>query len=229
MIFRARTSLSAPLPHMPMDKTSALDALQQWCSDSRLAFDATARDRFSRYIDLLLHYQEQTNLTGFSTPDALVHELFIDSLQLLRTSPIDGPALDVGTGAGFPAIPLKILHPDIAMLLVEPRQKRYAFLRIVERELGLGNISIHRSRIENVAIPPDLRFAVSKAFAPLPDWLALARPWARQGARIGCYASRRDWQSLDFAAAGYRILHAVEQADRVYGVVAAEDSRRATE
>ncbi|MBR4985562.1 MAG: 16S rRNA (guanine(527)-N(7))-methyltransferase RsmG [Proteobacteria bacterium] len=201
---------------------TAARTLQTWCLTHDIPFPDDALARTACYLDRLLHYQKQTNLTGFSTPEDIVRNLCIDSLQILRTAQIRGPLLDVGTGAGFPAIPIKIIHPDMEMILVEPRTKRYAFLRLVERELGLENIRIYKSKIESVPIPAALGTAISKAFMPLPDWAKYALPWAQNGARIACLVSRADWQAFapEILGMGYAITGCIESGEHAYLVLA---------
>lgn len=195
--------------------------LRAWSEGQGLGWHDLAHERFCVFIDKLLHCQQQTNLTGFATPRALVESLFVDSLQILRVSEPLGSLLDVGTGAGFPAIPLKILRPDLEMILVEPRTKRYAFLRMMERELGFSGITILKSRIESVVVPSDLGFAISKAFAPLPEWLVHARPWAEHGAKVACLVSRVDWEAAsgDILRLGYKVEGLLMENGRIYGVL----------
>ncbi len=197
---------------------TAISKLHAWCDDVKLPWPEDASWRFEKYVTLLEHGQQLTNLTGFSTPETLVEGLFVDSLQILRTGYVRGPLIDVGTGAGFPAIPIKILNPDLDVILVEPRTKRYAFLRMVERELSLSHLTIHKSRIEQVCVPDKLGLAISKAFAPLQDWLEIARPWAEKGADVACLVSVDDWNHVDLK--GYHVRHVLEDNKRIYAVVA---------
>lgn len=200
---------------------AAARILQDWCLTHALPFPDDALARTAIYLDRLLHYQKQTNLTGFSTPEDIVTNLCIDSLQILCAYKLEGPMLDVGTGAGFPAIPIKIVCPELEMILVEPRTKRYAFLRLIERDLGLDKITIFRSKIESVNIPKTLGTAISKALMPIRDWVSLAKPWAINGAKIACLISQPDWQSFknDLSALEYEVCGCVEEADRVYLVL----------
>ena len=172
-----------------------VERLAEWCKKNALAWPDSAAERFERYMALILKYQAQTNLTGFSTADALVDGLIIDTLQLLRILVPEGPLVDVGSGAGVPAIPLKILCPEVEMHLIEPRTKRYAFLGLVVRELGLDGVFLHNSRVEQTPLV-GIRTAVSKAFAPPPQWLELCREWALSGAVVAGYFSLDDYQAL---------------------------------
>lgn len=201
----------------PIYETAA-KLLQNWCQHNELPFPDNALERTALYLDRLLHYQHQTNLTGFCSPEDIVRNLFIDSLQILRTRKIHGPLLDVGTGAGFPAIPIKIICPEMEMILVEPRTKRYAFLRLIERELGLKLLQIHKAKIDSVPVPDTLGTAISKALMPVHDWATLARPWARNGAKVACMISRADWLVFqrDLRSLDYAVSSIIEEGDRIY-------------
>lgn len=192
-----------------------VEQLEAWCLSNDMGWHPQAGERFERYIELLLHYQKQTNLTGFKTGDDIVEALFTDSLQILRTCKNVGSLVDVGTGAGFPSIPIKILHPETAMHLVEPRTKRYAFLQVVVRELGLQAMRISAKKIEQIAVEP-VDLIVSKAFAPLPEWLEISRPWAEQGARVGCFVSLADWEAMPPGSDAVYHVSSVESHGRVY-------------
>ena len=180
-----------------METCQSIDDLEHWCIETQIGWHKLANKRFAQYIALLQKYQQRTNLTGFETAEAIIEGGLVDSLELLRVRAgrISGPVLDIGSGAGLPALPIKILHPDIEMHLVEPRSKRYAFLGLVIRELGLTNITVHHCRIESLELEQTPALVISKAFMPLPEWLKLTEHWRKAGSRIGCYLSARDWET----------------------------------
>ncbi len=173
----------------------AVENLKKNCLQAQMPWNERASERFAHYIDLILHYQKQTNLTGFSTPQSLVDNMILDSLQILRVLMPIGPLVDVGSGAGFPAVPIKILFPEVEMHLVEPRTKRYAFLGLVQRQLELSNMTIHGTRIENAGLS-NIQTAISKAFAPPAEWLQICHPWADAGARVAGFFSRDDYEAI---------------------------------
>ena len=201
--------------------TTAIERLKFWCSVHQLEWPLDATSQFETYFRLLMHYQKQTNLTGFSHADDLVNQLCIDSLQILRLGQIPSPMLDVGSGAGFPAIPIKILQPDLDMILVEPRTKRYAFLRRVEDELHLNKITVLHSKIESAHLPPSIGMAISKAFMPILDWLSLATPWAKNGTQIACLVSKSDWLSAQtqIEKSGFKTTGIINENNRVYAIL----------
>lgn len=176
----------------------------------------TALRRFDTYLGLLLYYQKRTNLIGCDSVWQIVNDLFIDSLQILRTGAIGAACVDVGSGAGFPAIPLQIIASPVEFHLVEPRTKRYAFLQRVSRELGFSTVTVHNAKIESCRLPP-IDFAISKAYAPIMEWLETARRWTDAGAQVACLAAQGDWKAVsDAVEKGYRVLGKIDVQQRVY-------------
>jgi len=106
--------------------------------------------QFLSYIDLLLHWAEKINLTAIIDPEAIIDRHFCDSLALWPalelTTPSNLPGtkrlLDIGSGAGFPGVPLKIMAPQIGLTLLEPRQKRAAFLQVLIATLGCSHSQV---------------------------------------------------------------------------------------
>lgn len=101
-------------------------------------------DQFMTYLAQLLQWNKITNLTAISDPFEIISKHFIDSLTALSAMdfPSQAVVIDVGTGAGFPGIPLKIVRKDLQLVLVEPTQKKCSFLSLVVGLLKLENVSI---------------------------------------------------------------------------------------
>ncbi|WP_066634170.1 16S rRNA (guanine(527)-N(7))-methyltransferase RsmG [Desulfolucanica intricata] len=115
--------------------------------------------RFEQYYQLLLAGNEQCNLTAITGCYEVVTKHFLDSLSCIKVTSFDGnlSLLDVGTGAGFPGIPLKILKPDLSLVLLDSLQKRINFLNRVAAELTLKNVKVHHSRAEDAGHRPEFR------------------------------------------------------------------------
>src|SRR5262245_23218970 len=109
--------------------------------------------RFRRYLDLLILWNRTHRLTGVTAAAEIVRDLFVDSLLFLPFMPHGrGHVVDIGTGAGFPGIPLHLVRPDLSMTLIEARRKPCSFLKVLCRELGLAEgVRIVEGRAESVA------------------------------------------------------------------------------
>jgi len=109
-------------------------------------------ESFEKYLKLLQKWSRSQRLIGSTDAAWIVENLFLDSLLFLRVLPTDLRAVaDVGSGAGLPGIPIKIVHPDVRMTLIESRAKRTSFLAAAVRELGLQTTEVVTSRVEEVA------------------------------------------------------------------------------
>jgi 16S rRNA (guanine527-N7)-methyltransferase len=123
----------------------------------RMGLEPTAAQcrQFSSYIDLLRQWADKINLTAIVDPLAIIDRHFCDSLALwpalglttLSAIPNTTRLLDVGSGAGFPGVPLKIMAPQIGLTLLEPRQKRAAFLQVLIAALGCTQSQVTTSRL----------------------------------------------------------------------------------
>lgn len=125
-----------------------------------------ATEQFGRYIEEVLRWRAAMNLTGFKTARSVLHEGILDSLACLPALPL-GPvrAVDIGSGAGFPGVPLRIARPDIALTLVEARRRRHSFLAHLCRILGITDVQCLHGRAEVLAGRLGLRATFDIAFA----------------------------------------------------------------
>jgi 16S rRNA (guanine527-N7)-methyltransferase len=106
---------------------------------------------FTRYLALLQKWQRVHRLVGSVEAAWIVENLFLDSLLFLRVMPPDvSSAVDIGSGAGVPGIPIKIVRPQLKLTLVEARERRVSFLSTVVRELGLHGVGVHGGRVESL-------------------------------------------------------------------------------
>lgn len=111
-----------------------------------------AEDAFYRYYELLVEWNEKMNLTAITTLEDVYDKHFYDSvLPAIRLSLQQENLCDVGAGAGFPSIPMKLLFPEITVTIVEPLQKRCLFLEELVRQLNLKNVHIIHARAEEFA------------------------------------------------------------------------------
>jgi 16S rRNA (guanine527-N7)-methyltransferase len=109
--------------------------------------------QFSVYLSQLLTWNRTTNLTSITDPYEIIGKHFVDSLTALiaLSFPFQGLVIDVGSGAGFPGIPLKILRSDLRVFLVEPSLKKCSFLHSIVGTLRLDQVSIYCGRLQDLA------------------------------------------------------------------------------
>ena len=186
------------------------------------------REAFAAYRDLLLEWNGRFNLTAFTEPDAVDERLFLDALRMVpavdaigrpnpRVRPIAGSPpsvnlVDIGTGAGFPGLPLKIVRPALNVTLVEATGKKVQFLDAVIAELGLSGIVAIHGRAEDLGTSPAYRgafdVATARGVSSLPALVELAAPLLRRNG-VGIFP-----KGVDLAEE----LEAGRRAARIVGV-----------
>lgn len=177
------------------------DLLVKGASALGLQLDSGQIQAFRLYREELLRWSARTNLTAFRDSAEVLREGVLDSLACLPfVPPLASRILDIGSGAGFPAIPLKLVRPSLDVTLVEASRKKCTFLRHILRSLGLRGVRVVQSRAEDLAADPaeqgkyDLAFA--RAVAPLPEQMRLVAPFLRAGglflAQVGINPARAE-------------------------------------
>lgn len=167
---------------------------EQILLDSFLSFgielNRKQTDQFLQYEELLSAWNQKMNLTAITEFEEIVWKHFIDSVALCQSAYVsretwNGHLIDVGTGAGFPGIPLKILFPDCHITLVDSLNKRIEFLHEVIKQCGLQNVKTIHGRAEDLA--HDMRYresydvCVSRAVANLSTLSEYCLPFLRKG------------------------------------------------
>ena len=168
-----------------------------------------ACDKFVAYYDLLIDWNTRMNLTAITAPEEVVKKHFYDSLAALKYLPDGAKIADVGTGAGFPAIPLLILNPTLKITLVDSLNKRITFLEEVLKTLQLSAECVH-ARAEDFGRDPKYRgqfdATVSRAVASLPVLLELTVPLLKVGGKAYCYKGDVS-EELKTAKSALHLLH----------------------
>lgn len=151
---------------------------------SELSLPETAAAPMARYAQLLLETNQVMNLTAITDPADVAALHFLDSAALLTLADFhDKSVADVGTGAGFPGLPLKIVEPSIRLTLLDAQGKRVRFLESVCRELGLEDVACIHGRAEEFAADRRESFdlVTSRAVAALPVLSELCLPLVKPG------------------------------------------------
>ncbi len=143
-------------------------------------------DKFNIYADFLVVYNEKVNLTAITDPMEILCKHFIDSACLLKYVDISNNSslIDVGTGAGFPSVPLKILRPDIRLTLLDSLNKRIDFLKQLCDKLDIDAEFIH-GRAEDISKMPEYRekfdYSCARAVANISTLSELCIPFVKVG------------------------------------------------
>jgi len=161
-------------------KEEEKDIVRTWAHDFGVALSAFQLDLMSLYLKELWAWNRKFNLTGLCSRKEIVKELLIDSLIAAAFLPKEGRLLDVGSGAGFPAIPLKICNPGLDALLIEANAKKVSFLKQAVRLTGLSGVNVIRGRVEKkggLLNPEGYHIITARALASLPQTLAWCAPY----------------------------------------------------
>ena len=131
--------------------TDAVDLLKAGLEELGLGYSEKQVEAFITYLEELKKWNGAYNLTALKTDRDIIIKHFLDSLLFAKALPPEVLTLaDIGTGAGFPGIPIKIMFPDLTVFLIEPTQKKAIFLRHICSKLRLKNVEIIDKRIEEV-------------------------------------------------------------------------------
>ena len=175
--------------------------------------------RFGKYLELLVRWQRSQRLVGSSDPEWIVDHIILDSLLFARLLPPDtNRILDVGSGAGVPGVPLKIVLPRATFTLLEARAKRVSFLSTVVRELALEDCEVLNARLEAITDRGGCYDAVVMRCAGDPVGLQeSALPLLRRGGSMIASGppkpgrgSGGDWKQVD-GPLGRRLFWTVQQ------------------
>lgn len=182
------------------------DLLQNYIKDYKITLTENQYEQFQKYFELLAEWNKKMNLTAITDESGVALKHFADSLSLLNfvDIPQNSSLADVGTGAGFPGVVLKIARPDIKLTLIDSLNKRLVFLGEVCAQLGIEAELIH-SRAEDGARDEKLResfdFAVSRAVARMNVLSEYCLPYVKVGgafcAMKGAQANEEIKESLN--------------------------------
>jgi len=142
---------------------------------------------FEVYVRELLKWNRKVNLTSLRDEEEVAVKHFLDSLTVAPLLEEEGELLDLGTGAGFPGLVLKIYSPSVRAVLLDASQKRVFFLRHLIRILRLKGVEVLHGRAEDPSLrrkAGEFSLVVSRAFASLEEFLRMAIPYTRKGGKV---------------------------------------------
>ena len=163
--------------------------------------------QFERYADLLIEWNEKFNLTSITGREDIYVKHFYDSILPSLYRDLKGSLADVGSGAGFPGIPLKIMYPDLEVTLIEPTGKRCTFLNEVTSQLSLDKITVVNMRSEDYA-RENVRFdfVTARAVAELNILTELCLPLVKTDGHFIVMKGPKAYQELENASRAIRVL-----------------------
>lgn len=166
---------------------NAEELLRQGVTELKLSCSEKQARTFLTYLSELKKWNRAYNLTGLKTDDDIIIKHFLDSLLYIRTLPPSPFHMaDIGTGAGFPGVPVKIMVPEIELTLIESSRKKAAFLRNIVRTLDLRRVTVLEKRIEHLGNELGQSFdtIVSRATFSIREFLTAACPYVRPGGTL---------------------------------------------
>ena len=144
-------------------------------------------DQFYKYMQLLIEWNEKINLTAITKPEEIIQKHFIDSATIIKNLKNTKTLIDIGTGAGFPGIPIKIIKPEIEIVLLDSLNKRIKFLEEIIKKLELKNIKAIHSRAEEIGKNKEYRESfdtvVSRAVANMTTLSEYTIPLVKIGGK----------------------------------------------
>lgn len=186
--------------------------LEQKLGELGIKQDQNQLERFHKFYQLLIEWNKVMNLTGITEYEDVVEKHFVDSLSIIKAIDLSGihTVIDVGTGAGFPGIPLKIAFPHLRVVLLDSLNKRIKFLDEVISQLGLTEIRTIHGRAEEYARKEEYReqfdLCVSRAVANLSTLSEYCLPYIQVGGIFVPYKSGEIDDEVEQSKKAVRIL-----------------------
>lgn len=192
--------------------------LTQGAREMGVALGPEDSERLLRLLDELTVWNRSVNLTAITGRQKMITHHLLDSLSI--HADLKGQTvIDVGTGAGFPGLPLALVNPMRQFTLVDSVNKKVRFVAHVAALLKLANVTPLHARVETIHPPAPFDTVVARAFAPLPDILRLIAPLCGPATRVLAMKGKLREEEISGVSAGWRIAEVRELA--VPGLAAA--------
>lgn len=192
-----------------MEKTNFYKKMAEESEKIGIKLPDEQLNEFYEYMQLLLEWNEKMNLTAITEPEEVIKKHFVDSITIKKYIKEESSLIDVGTGAGFPGIPLKIVDKSIKLTLLDSLNKRINFLNEVIKKLDLKDVKTIHSRAEEYAkneVRESYDIAVSRAVADLPILLEYLMPYVKPNGICICMKGPKAQEELERSKKAINIL-----------------------
>ena len=178
-------------------------------------------NQFYQYMQILIEWNEKINLTAITKPEEIIQKHFIDSATIIKNLENTKTLIDVGTGAGFPGIPIKIIKPEIEIVLLDSLNKRIKFLEEIIQKLELKKIKAIHARAEEIGRNKEYREAfdvvVSRAVANMTTLSEYTIPLVKVGGKAIYMKSSEIEEELENAKKAIKILGGkIQKVEEIY-------------
>ena len=192
-----------------MEKTNFYKKMAEESEKIGIKLPDEQLNEFYEYMQLLLEWNEKMNLTAITDPEEVIKKHFVDSITIKKYIKEKSSLIDVGTGAGFPGIPLKIVDKSIKLTLLDSLNKRINFLNEIIEKLNLKEVNTIHSRAEEYAknkVRESYDVAVSRAVADLPILLEYLMPYVKLNGICICMKGPKAQEELERSKKAINIL-----------------------
>jgi len=189
-----------------MHLTSLQQEIQQGCAALHIDATEAAAEKLAGFIGILEKWNRVYNLTAVRDPRAMVARHILDSLVVLPFLS-QGSLMDVGTGAGLPGLPIAVARPDLSVTLLDANAKKLRFVRQAVFELGLCNVEVVQSRMQEYRPARSFDMVISRAVANLSELYRQTVHFVRPGGRILFMKGGLPAQEIQELESGRETLH----------------------
>lgn len=193
-----------------MDLIEFSNLMNKYGKEIEIEFTEEQLNKFYKYMNMLIEWNEKINLTAIIEPKEIILKHFIDSLTILKYTQNKKNFIDIGTGAGFPGIPIKIMRKDLEITLLDSLNKRINFLNEVIKELSLEKITAIHSRIEDYGRNKEYRekydIVTARAVANLSTLSEYMLPMTKIGGQSICMKGPDIEEEIEYGKKAVKIL-----------------------
>ena len=193
-----------------MDKETFCEKLIDQANKMEILLNEEQQTKFYKYMELIIDWNKKINLTAITEPGEVINKHFIDSISILKQIESKDKVVDIGTGAGFPGVPIKIANPSIEITLVDSLNKRINFLKEIIKELDLKGIEAVHARAEEFGQSKAYRekydVVTSRAVARLNILVEYMLPIVKVGGKCICMKGPESEEEIKEAQKAINVL-----------------------